>query len=42
VTAYSSLGAGSYVEFGMASKEESCLNEQIVIDIGLKHNKTPA
>jgi D-xylose reductase len=27
VTAYSSFGAGSYVEMGMATKEESCLNE---------------
>jgi diketogulonate reductase-like aldo/keto reductase len=27
VTAYSSFGAGSYIELGMAAKEESCLEE---------------
>ncbi len=27
VTAYSNLGAGSYVPLGMAAIEESCLNE---------------
>jgi D-xylose reductase len=27
VTAYSNLGEGSYVELGMATKEESCLKE---------------
>ena len=42
VTAFSNLGAGSYVELGMAAIEESCLNEQVVKDIATKHGKTAA
>jgi D-xylose reductase len=42
VTAFSNLGAGSYTSLGMATMEESCLNEQLVQDIIKKYNKTPA
>ena len=42
VTAFSNLGAGSYVPLGMATIEDSCLNQQIVQDIAKKHNCTPA
>jgi D-xylose reductase len=42
VTAYSNLGAGSYVPLGMAAIEESCLNEQTIKDIAAKHGRTPA
>ena len=42
VTAFSSFGAGSYVELGMATKEESCLEEQTVKDIAVAHSVTPA
>lgn len=42
VTAFSSFGAGSYVELGMATENDSCLTETIVKDIAAKHNKTPA
>jgi len=42
VTGFSNLGAGSYVEIGMAEQTESCLNEQIVTDIAAKHGKTAA
>ena len=42
MTAYSNLGAGSYVALNMATIEESCLNEQVVIDIAKSHQKTPA
>jgi D-xylose reductase len=30
VTAFSNLGAGSYVPLGMAAIEESCLNEPVI------------
>jgi len=42
VTAFSNLGAGSYVQLGMAAIEESCLKEQVVIDIAKSHGKSPA
>jgi len=42
VTAFSNLGAGSYVELGMATQQESCLEEAIVKEIAGKHGKTPA
>lgn len=42
VTAYSPLGAGSYVELGGSTMEESALREQVVVDIASKYNKTPA
>ena len=42
VTGFSNLGAGSYVALGMSKIEESCLNQQVVIDIAKKHGRTPA
>ena len=42
MTAFSNLGAGSYVQLGMAAIEESCLKEQVVIDIAKSHGKSPA
>lgn len=42
VTAFSNLGAGSYVPLGMAAVEESCLREPIVQEIASKHGRTPA
>jgi D-xylose reductase len=42
VTAFSSFGAGSYVELGMATVQESCLEEQTVKDIAAAHSVSPA
>ena len=42
VTAFSPLGAGSYVPLGMATYEQSVLNEPRIIGIAKKHGKTPA
>jgi D-xylose reductase len=42
VTAFSSFGAGSYVELGMATVQESCLEEQTVKDIAGAHSVSPA
>ena len=42
VTAFSNLGAGSYVQLGMATVEESCLNESIVKELAEKYKKTAA
>ena len=42
VTAFSNLGAGSYVALNMATVEESCLNENVVHDIAKAHGKTTA
>jgi D-xylose reductase len=42
VTAFSSFGAGSYVELGMATMQESCLEEQTVKDIAAAHSVSPA
>jgi D-xylose reductase len=42
VTGFSNLGAGSYLELDMATKEESCLNETVVQNIAAAHSKTPA
>lgn len=42
VTAFSNLGAGSYVQLGMAAVEESCLNESAVQEIAKRHGRTPA
>lgn len=33
VTGFSNLGAGSYVELGMATSNDSCLEEKVVKDI---------
>lgn len=42
VTAFSNLGAGSYVQLGMAAVEESCLNEAVVQQIAKRHGRTTA
>jgi len=42
VTAYSSFGAASYVELGMATEGDSCMTEPIIVDIAKKHSKSPA
>ena len=42
VTAFSNLGAGSYVALGMASVDESCLNEPVVRAIAERHGRTEA
>ncbi len=42
VTAFSPLGAGSYIPLGMATHEQSVLNEPRVIGIANRHGKTPA
>jgi len=42
VTGFSNLGAGSYVELGMATDNDSCLNEKVVSEIAKKYGKTAA
>jgi diketogulonate reductase-like aldo/keto reductase len=42
VTAFSPLGAPSYVSIGMATESDSVLNEPAVRDAAARHNKTPA
>ena len=42
VTGYSNLGAISYVEMGMATQEDSVMNEAVVGEIAAKHGKTKA
>ena len=42
VTAYSNLGAGSYVQLGMATDQDSCLNNETVLNIAKKYQKSPA
>jgi D-xylose reductase len=41
VTAFSPLGAPSYVPLGMATEKDSALNETIVRDAAASHAKTP-
>ena len=41
VTAYSSFGAASYVEMGMADKSNSLLENQTIKEIGEKIGKSP-
>ncbi|MEM8736407.1 MAG: aldo/keto reductase, partial [Planctomycetota bacterium] len=41
-TAFSPLGAGSYIELGMAESTDSVLNESCVQTIANAHGKTPA
>jgi D-xylose reductase len=41
-TAFSPLGAGSYVGLGMAAPDESVLNEPLIGQIAKKHQKSPA
>lgn len=42
VTGFSNLGAGSYVELGMATIQESCMNEEVVKAAATAHGKTAA
>jgi D-xylose reductase len=42
VTAFSPLGAPSYVPLGMATEGDSVLNEPVVRDAASRHKKTPA
>ncbi len=42
VTAFSPLGAGSYIPLGMATSEQSVLNEARIVGIAKKHGRTPA
>ena len=42
VTAYSSFGAGSYIDINMATQDQNCLEEQLIKDLGSKYSKTPA
>lgn len=42
VTAFSNLGAGSYVPLGMTTMEDSCLNQDLIREIAQFHKKTPA
>ncbi len=42
VTAFSPLGAGSYIPLGMATNEQSVLNEPRVLGLAKKHDRTPA
>ena len=42
VTAFSPLGAASYVELGMAGEGDSVLEQSIVREIAARHRKTPA
>lgn len=41
-TAFSPLGAGSYVPLGMAEAHDSVLQQSIVKDIAARHGKSPA
>jgi D-xylose reductase len=42
VTAFSPLGAPSYVPLGMAEADESVLEEPVVAEIARRHGRTPA
>jgi D-xylose reductase len=42
VTGFSNLGAPSYVEIGMATKEEFVMTEPVIAEIAAKHGKTGA
>jgi D-xylose reductase len=42
VTAFSPLGAASYVSLGMAGTNESALEQPVVLQIARRHGKTPA
>lgn len=41
-TAFSPLGAGSYVSLGMANESDSVLAQPLIQDIAAKYSKTPA
>jgi len=40
VTGYSNFGASSYVELGMATESDCCLNDEVIKTIATKHGKT--
>ena len=42
VTAFSPLGAGSYVQLGMAREDESALEQPIVREVARRHGRSPA
>jgi D-xylose reductase len=42
VTAFSPLGAPSYVPLGMATENDSVMNEEVVREAAARHKKTPA
>eukprot|EP00511_Aplanochytrium_stocchinoi_P002594 CAMPEP_0204830648 /NCGR_PEP_ID=MMETSP1346-20131115/9039_1 /ASSEMBLY_ACC=CAM_ASM_000771 /TAXON_ID=215587 /ORGANISM="Aplanochytrium stocchinoi, Strain GSBS06" /LENGTH=701 /DNA_ID=CAMNT_0051961101 /DNA_START=131 /DNA_END=2236 /DNA_ORIENTATION=+ len=42
ITAFSNLGASSYLELNMSTKADSCLEEECVRKLAEKHGKTPA
>ncbi len=42
VTAFSPLGAGSYVPLGMATADESVLNQPLLLSLAARYNKSPA
>jgi D-xylose reductase len=42
VTAFSPLGPASYLSLGMASPEDSCLEQPVVREAARRHGKTPA
>ncbi len=41
-TAFSPLGAGSYVPLGMATADDSVLKQQVILDLASKYTKSPA
>jgi len=41
-TAFSPLGAGSYVPLGMATEQESVLEQAKILDLASKYHKSPA
>lgn len=42
VTAFSPLGAPSYVPLGMAGRHENAMEEAVVVDAARRHHKSPA
>ena len=42
ITAYSSFGASSYFELGMAGQNENVLIDPVVVEIAKKHDKSTA
>lgn len=42
VTAFSPLGASSYLSLGMAGRDESVLDQPVVREIAARHERTPA
>jgi D-xylose reductase len=41
-TAFSPLGAGSYVELGMAQATDSVLSQPLIVELACKYSRTPA